>query len=172
VQRVTHVKRITMVLVVAACGCSSSSSPHAGSVTDASTDATTGPTKDAEAPVDSSLPESSTPEAGGADAADDAGAEEAGCGWDGSVESPACSACLRSMCCGVTTTCEGDPACVALDSCVNACATSSQADDGGVANCDQDCALQQTAAVQDEYRVWTQCIGSLCGGSSGDGPCL
>ncbi len=159
-------------MAMAACACTSSGTV-AGPVEDASTDATTAPVIDGAAPVDSAAPDTSIEDAGSPDAADaSTEAGDAGCTWDGEVESPACSSCLVSMCCGVTQTCLNDPACAALDSCVNTCSTTAGGDAGSVSDCDQACADSQTQAVRDAYQAWSACLGSACGATSGAGPCL
>ena len=69
------------------------------------------PSTDSAAPTDSTAPDApfrhrrSGTDAG--DARADAYAGEAGCGWTGSYESPACSSCLASFCCAVTAVCLG-----------------------------------------------------------------
>lgn len=163
-----------LLVAVLACACSSSSStpPEA----DASTDATS-PITDSAAPSDSTAPDApSVSDGGGTDSSDaraDAYAGDAGCGWTGSYESPACSSCLASFCCAVTTVCLGDPACAALDTCVNACDAEDDAGEAGsVSSCAQACADQETDEVRYEYQSWTQCIGTSCGANSGAGPCL
>jgi hypothetical protein len=166
------VKRFAVVLVAAAAASACSSSGSGGSIRDASTDAT-GPSKDAASPVDGA-PQDSSADGSAADAAADVeiSEEAGGCAWNGSVESPACTSCLRSMCCDVTAACENDPSCVALDSCVNACDADEGGDAGSVPDCDEACADQQTQAVRNEYQAWTQCIDTLCGAGNESGPCL
>jgi len=158
------------VAAIAACACTSSGTVAEPAV-DASADVTVAPVVDGSMPMDSAMPEASIEDAGAPDAAD-AEAGDAGCTWDGEVESPACSTCLRTLCCGVTQACETDPACVALDTCVNTCSVTGGGDAGSVSDCDQACAEDQTQAVRDEYQTWGECLGTACGATSGDGPCL
>jgi hypothetical protein len=102
----------------------------------------------------------------------DAAPDVATCAWSGTYESPACSSCLRASCCATTTTCEGDPQCVALDSCVNACLTADAGADGGtISTCAQACADEQTAPVRNEWEALNNCLELDCY-NGGAGPCL
>jgi hypothetical protein len=165
---------LAAAVAVTACACTSSGTV-AGPAEDASTDATVVPIADGSMPVDSATPDASSDDTGAPDAGADADAGpigDAGCTWDGFVESPACSTCLRTVCCGVTQACETDPACAALDTCVNNCSTTGGGDAGSVSDCDQACADSQTQAVRDEYQTWTQCVDNSCGAGTEVGPCL
>jgi hypothetical protein len=157
-----------IALAMALCACTTSGTVPGSA--DASSDATSGPGMDASMPaVDSAVPDSSG-DAGALDASD--ADVDAGCTWDGSVESPACSSCLKMLCCGVTQACETDPSCVALNACVNGCLTNGGGDAGSVSDCAQACADDQSQATRDEYQTWSACIGDSCGATSGEGPCL
>jgi hypothetical protein len=161
------------LLASVACACSSGSiaTPNAGE--DASVDATT-PAIDSAAPsADAFVPpvDAGTPSdaPANADAAPEAGTSA--CSWDGGYESPACSACLRAACCAAAMTCEGDPACVALDQCVSGCLTTDGGGDAGsISTCAQACADARTPAVRSEWQALSNCVEFQCSGS-GAGPC-
>jgi hypothetical protein len=117
--------------------------------------------------IDAGPPSDDSGEPPDADATADAG----GCGWNGNYESPACSTCLRSLCCVQTAACEDDPQCVALDQCVDACLTGDAGGDGGsISTCAQACADSQSQAVRNEWQGLNNCIEFQCS-NSGAGPC-
>jgi hypothetical protein len=176
------------LLALSACACSSSGSvpapdaslPDAYSPLPDAGELDTGSLIDAFVPpADAGSPDATdaatTDAADAADAAD-ASADAAACPWAGSYESPACTVCLRSACCGAAMTCETDPSCVTLDQCVDACIANGGADagdggDGGsISTCAQSCFDSQSAAVRSEWQALSNCLEFQCG-NSGAGPC-
>jgi len=172
-------KAVGVVIAVSLVGCSSAgpaaAPPDAGGV-DGGIDATTTPVdaggNDAGDVADAVPPPDATPDASDA-AAPDAGPCPLANG--GIYESPACTECLRGACCAAISTCEGDPACLALDACVNGCLSGAGGDDGGIdaastSLCAQGCADQATAAVRSEWQAVDMCIQASCS-NGGGGPC-
>jgi hypothetical protein len=162
-----------LLLIGGACACSSGSvdaSADAGS-RDAAPVPLLDSSVDAGATLDAALaPENDVASSDSSGTLDSATDADLACAWDGSYESPACSACLIVRCCGAVATCEGDTACVALDVCVNECAATGGGDAGSVSTCAQICADGQTLDVRAEWKALSDCVELSCG-NQGAGPC-
>ncbi len=130
-------------------------------------------------PVDSSLPvidaaadsngDSAEPtDSSSSDAADAADAADGAC-FSGTYQSPDCTACLVSSCCSAVANCEGDPACVTIDQCIDECLTDGGGD-GGIADCSQSCFDAQSASARNEWQGLSDCVEFTCS-NNGAGPC-
>jgi hypothetical protein len=172
--------QVCAVLSACASACTTSGSVT-GTLPDASTDVAA-PSPDASSSGDASMPvdgnalppdDTGAPIDAGYDAPPDANACPS---WDGGYESPACSTCLREMCCDSVTACESDPDCVALDQCVDACIATGGEDDAGpdaasVSTCAQNCSDSRAPAARAEWQALNHCLVFDCY-NKGAGPCL
>ncbi len=169
--------------VVGAAACSSGSTPTApdASLADAtSPSADAAPSEDVSTPpsVDSAAPDAALGDATASDASDAAPGDadatreagDGGCTWDGIYERAACSACLQKSCCAAVMTCEDEPACVALDQCVDACLSTGGGDAGSVSTCAQGCADAYSPSVRADWQALSNCVEFQCS-NNGAGPC-
>jgi hypothetical protein len=138
-----------------------------------SSDKETPPAVDAALPPDAGVADTSVPE----DAAVDTGPADVNvvdtsdaCAVPQVVQSMACTACLETKCCALTSACLGDTACKALDDCLYDCLTTNGGDAGSVSTCAQNCNNAQSKPTQQKWRSYNDCLNFDCV-KNGNGPC-
>lgn len=78
------------------------------------------------------------------------------------ISDPQCSQCFDTTCCTQGSKCGANPACVALNDCLNAC------DPDAGAACEQACQSQNAGGAMD-YKALGDCVTGPCGSACGFG---
>jgi hypothetical protein len=92
------------------------------------------------------------------------------------ILSTECSLCAQANCCNLVNACFLDPACKAFETCLQNCANTNEAQDGGsvdasaaaMDSCDQTCLNNTTKVAAAEHNAWApQCVLPKCAKACG-----